>query len=129
MRVVGFLEDEPGAADRTRCISVVGSPTELDRLAARYKADLVIVAKSGVKGGAIRRLVEAGCRLGLQIRMLRTSAGQGAAHAPRDVNIQGLLVHSEIRLDHAAIVGSLQDVVRAAMMAAAEPKSVLSVFG
>jgi len=82
---IGFLDDDPTKV-RTVGLPVLGATTDLVIIAARYAADVAIVAIPSLEPGGIRRLAEAASAAGVSVRYLPSF---GAA-LERDARISDL---------------------------------------
>ncbi len=113
---IGFLDDDPTKV-RTVGLPVLGATTDLVIIAARYAADVAIVAIPSLEPGGIRRLAEAASAAGVSVRYLPSF---GAA-LERDARISDL---RRLRVDR--LLGRQEmRVVRTASRAVVEGKRVL----
>src|SRR6266566_2200553 len=113
---IGFLDDDPTKV-RTAGLPVLGATSDLVIIAARYAADVAIVAIPSLEPGGIRRLAEAASSAGVSVRYLPSF---GAA-LERDARISDL---RRLRVDR--LLGRQEmRVVRTASRAVVEGKRVL----
>lgn len=114
--LVGFLDDDPAKQGfKVMGLRVLGTRAELERVVAQYKVTDLIIAMPSAKGRVVREVVEAGRRLGLQVRTLpgiyEVVNGSVSVSQIRDVQIEDLLRREEIRMDLEAIAAYLTDEV------------------
>jgi FlaA1/EpsC-like NDP-sugar epimerase len=103
MRIVGFLDPDGAARGRTvGGITVLGTPGELDRHAARLGADRALIASGTLSGAEVRQVVDAGRAAGVRVQVLPpidALVRGDLAIRPRDVDLDDLLGRPPVRLD------------------------------
>ena len=104
MRIVGFLDDEPRKRDsRMLGQRVFGGLDQLDAAASRTGAELLVIAMPSAAGEPVRRALEGGHRLGLEVRTVpplrELVSGQVQLSKIRPVSLEDLLRRESIRID------------------------------
>ena len=111
MRVVGILAFDRSKWGRTQDgVSVVGPPEDLERHAARLRADLVLIPSPAIDAQKIRSVVANCNALKIKVQVVPgfTSLLSGdVVVQPRDVDINDLLCREPVRLD----TGSVRDLL------------------
>lgn len=110
--LVGFLDDDPDKQNlRVAGKRVLGTREDLDWVVPRYKVTDMVIAMPSASGRVVRELVEAGRRLGLQVKtvpgMYEIVSGSVSVSQIRDVQIEDLLGREEVKLDLDAIAAFL----------------------
>lgn len=114
--LVGFLDDDPSKQNlRVAGKRVLGTRDDLGRIVSRYKVTDMVIAMPSVRGPVVRDLVEAGRKLGLQVKTVpgiyELVNGSVSVSQIRDVQIEDLLGREEVHLDLEAIAAYLTDEV------------------
>lgn len=115
-KLVGFLDDDPAKHGlRVMGLPVLGSRADLDWVVPKYKVTDLVIAMPSVKGRVVREVVEAGRKLGLQVKTLpgiyEMVNGTVSVSQIRDVQIEDLLGREEVKVDLEAIAAYLTDEV------------------
>lgn len=115
-RPVAFADDDPGKLGKTVAgLTVAGSREDIPALAARYKAEIILLAINHLEGRDKREILgyakETECTLKIMPDIL-TVMGQGASLASiRDVDLGDLLGRDPVVLDTVGIREYLADKV------------------
>ena len=107
-QMVGFIDDDPRKADlKIHGISVLGNTDEVQSIAARVKADEVLIAIPSVTSQRMRSLVEHCKQVGIHSKtvpgMGELINGKVTIKAIRDVSYRDLLGREPVVLDEAKI--------------------------
>jgi FlaA1/EpsC-like NDP-sugar epimerase len=112
MRVVGFLDDDPTKhGSRMLGQRVFGDLDRLEAAASRTGAERLIIAMPSAPGSVIRRALEAGRSLGLDVRtvppLYELVSGDVHLSRIRPVQVDDLLRREPIEIDMTAVANSL----------------------
>jgi FlaA1/EpsC-like NDP-sugar epimerase len=112
IRVVGFLDDDARKRDsRMLGHRVFGSLDQLEGAASRTGAEQLLIAMPSAPGTAIRRALEAGQALGLDVRTIpplrELVSGQVLLSKVRPVRVDDLLRRQPVEIDMNALAGAL----------------------
>ena len=112
---VAVIDDDPRQQQHrlARHVAVVGTGEDLAAVAARYDAEIVVLAIPGATSELVRSVVAEGERAGLDVRVLpplwELAENKVRVSDVRAVTITDLLGRHELDLDIAAIAGYLTD--------------------
>ena len=112
IRVVGFLDDDTRKRDsRMLGHRVFGSLDQLESAASRTGAEQLLIAMPSAPGTSIRRALEAGQTLGLDVRTVpplrELVSGQALLSKVRPVRVDDLLRRQPVEIDMNALAGAL----------------------
>lgn len=111
MRVVGFLDDDERKQDsRMLGQRVFGGLGRLEAAATRTGAERLLIAMPSASGSSVRRALEAGQRLGLDVRTvppLRELVSGVQLSKVRPVRVDDLLRRDPVQIDMSVLVGAL----------------------
>lgn len=110
---VGFLDDDPAKHRRAiHGLPVLGSITRVEELAARARADLVVLAMPSVGSGIVRNILQRLATAGLRAKILpslRELMGNGITSADiRDVDIADLIGRDPVKINVGEVAGYLE---------------------
>jgi FlaA1/EpsC-like NDP-sugar epimerase len=110
--VVGFLDDDPKKhGSRLLGKPLFGGLDQLERAVRRTRATQLLVAMPSAAGATIRRALEAGRRLGLEVRTVphprELLSGELEVTKVRRVSVEDLLRRESIEIDTDAMEGYL----------------------
>jgi FlaA1/EpsC-like NDP-sugar epimerase len=116
IRVVGFLDDAPEKSGTSlRGVKILGRVEDAARLSAAYGAKKAFIAIPSAGGADLRRIVTSLLSAKVAMKVLppltNLSSEAGFATQLREVSIEDLLRREPVRLDMAAISGSIRDKV------------------
>ncbi|MET0159993.1 MAG: nucleoside-diphosphate sugar epimerase/dehydratase, partial [Acidimicrobiales bacterium] len=112
---VAVIDDDPRMQQHrlARHVAVVGTGEDLAAVAARYNAEIVVLAIPGATSELVRSVVAEGEQAGLDVRVLpplwELAENKVRVSDVRAVTITDLLGRHELDLDSAAIAGYLAD--------------------
>jgi FlaA1/EpsC-like NDP-sugar epimerase len=111
-RVVGLLDDDAGKQGRQiNGVRVLGTITDVDRIASGLEVSHVIVAMPGGSAARRRRAAEHASRAGLQVLTVPAFedllSGRVAISQVRKVELEDLLGRDQVQLDDAGLQGLL----------------------
>ena len=113
LRVVGVLDRDRGNKGRSLAgVTVLGTPDDLTSIAARCRAEVVLIPTPAISGCELRSLVDTCNVAGLKAQVLPgfDALFRGTLVVrPRDVDIRDLLGREPVRLDDQAIGDLLED--------------------
>lgn len=114
--LVGFVDDDPYKEGlRLAGKPVLGTRTDLKRLAKEYKVTNLLIAMPSARGHGIREIAELGRSAGLKVKTLpglfELMNGSVSVSQIRDVQIEDILGRDEVKVDLAAIAAYLSDEV------------------
>lgn len=114
--LVGFLDDDPSKQGlRIAGLPVLGTRSDLDWVVPKFKVTDLVIAMPSVKGRVVREVMEAGRKLGLQVKTLpgiyEMVNGSVSVSQIRNVQIEDLLGREEVKVDLEAIAAYLTDEV------------------
>jgi FlaA1/EpsC-like NDP-sugar epimerase len=112
MRFIGLVDDNPAARERSlHGVRVIGTTSQIKELAARYDAELIVIAIPSASGEEIRRIVSACEETGLDFKRLPSLQelldGTVQPGQLRDVQIEDLLGREPVYLDLARVESDL----------------------
>ncbi len=112
LQPVAFVDDDRCTwGKEIQGVRVVGGIDQLPRLAARARADLIVIAIPSASGPAMRRIVGACERSAVPFRTLpcahNGNLDQVSMHALREVAIEDLLGRAPVVLDWNALTGHI----------------------
>jgi FlaA1/EpsC-like NDP-sugar epimerase len=112
IRIVGFLDDEKHKkGSRLLGQRVFGGLDRLEAAVARTGAERLVIAMPSAPGASVRRALEAGQRLGLDVRTVpplrELVSGQLQLSKVRPVRVEDLLRREPVEIDMGALVGAL----------------------
>jgi FlaA1/EpsC-like NDP-sugar epimerase len=112
MRIVGFLDDEERKRDsRMLGQRVFGGLDRLDAAVSRTGAERLLIAMPSASGGSVRRALEAGQRLGLDVRTVpplrELVSGQVQLSKVRPVRVDDLLRREPVEINMSMLLGAL----------------------
>jgi FlaA1/EpsC-like NDP-sugar epimerase len=103
MRVVGILAYDRSKWGRTRDgVKVLGSPDDIQRHAARFRAEVVLIPTPAIPSHQIRSVVAACGALNVKVQVVPgfdSLLSGDLVVQPRDVDINDLLCREPVRLD------------------------------
>ncbi|MCX7804412.1 MAG: polysaccharide biosynthesis protein, partial [Planctomycetota bacterium] len=111
---VGFVDDDPSKhGSYIHGVRVLGGVDDIPDIAARLNASEALIAVPSAGGAAVKRIVEACNRAGIESRTLpgleSLIDGRVSVSALRKVSIEDLLRREPVRLDERAIEGLVRD--------------------
>ena len=111
--VRGFIDDDPRKAGLLiHGMKVLGSGTDLPRLVARYRAEMVLIAATAGNSSQMTRILtlcqEAGVAYKLVPCFGEMIQDRGLAQQIRDVSVEDLLGRNPVRLDEGPIRTGLE---------------------
>jgi FlaA1/EpsC-like NDP-sugar epimerase len=112
MRFVGLLDDNPGFLGRSlHGVRVLGTTSQLQALAKKHHAELLVIAIPSASGEDVRRIVMACEETGLEFKRLPSLEelleGTGQADQLKVVEIEDLLGRKPVYLDLARVESDL----------------------
>jgi FlaA1/EpsC-like NDP-sugar epimerase len=111
MRIVGFLDDDERKQDsRMLGQRVFGGLNELEAAATRTGSGRLLIAMPSASGSSVRRALEAGQRLGLDVRTvppLRELVSGVQLSKVRPVRVDDLLRRDPVQIDMSVLVDAL----------------------
>lgn len=110
--VVGFLDDDPSKQGlHVAGKPVLGTRSDLERVAKEHGAAELVIAMPSVKGKVLRDTVEQARKLGLKIKTVpgiyELVNGTVSVSQVRDVQIEDLLGRDEVKMDLEAVAAYL----------------------
>lgn len=111
-RIIGFLDDNPGKANKRIEGSMIFPSTELPRLLAENKTDLLILATPNLKQERRARVVETALAAGVKVLNVPPVSqwmnGQLSFNQIREISIEDLLGRDTIFLDEQKVVEEIK---------------------
>lgn len=111
-RIIGFLDDNPGKANKRIEGSMIFPSTELPRLLAENKTDLLILATPNLKQERRARAVETALAAGVKVLNVPPVSqwmnGQLSFNQIREISIEDLLGRDTIFLDEQKVVEEIK---------------------
>jgi FlaA1/EpsC-like NDP-sugar epimerase len=111
-RIIGFLDDNPGKANKRIEGSMIFPSAELPRLLAEHKTDLLILATPNLKQERRARAVEAALAAGVKVLNVPPVSqwinGQLSFNQIREISIEDLLGRDTIFLDEQKVVEEIK---------------------
>jgi FlaA1/EpsC-like NDP-sugar epimerase/lipopolysaccharide/colanic/teichoic acid biosynthesis glycosyltransferase len=113
LRVLGLIAESPPENGRSiHQVSVIGRLEDLTTLAARYQAELLVLALDAPTGRRMQRVVDACLATGLEVKTVpqRATLVDAAGGRPelRRVELQDLLGREQVSLDLGPVAADLQ---------------------
>lgn len=110
--VVGLIDDDPYKQGyRIAGKPVLGTRDSLERVVKHYGVTHMVIAMPSAKGSVVREIVQAGHKLGLQLKTVpgiyELVGGNVTVSQIRDVQIEDVLGREEVKVDLEAIAAYL----------------------